>query len=219
MFKNFEAPDSQLHTKMVLEAFDCEAERWREANPEGSNDEAVIAGEAFAKSMVDATDKADLQKYGLHLLLRKIEGWVEDPEDPEEPSDDLLETGIGLLEMGIRMTETEEPNLEHWTPETLSKPLKLWLENLEDKKERRYFAANFPNYLGQIGGWATEDPEEPDDDDLLSGIRTLMDGIGISGSPKLPGWTPETLSKPLKLWLKKLVSEKERRAAKRNQTL
>ena len=215
MFKNFEAPDSQLHTKMVLEAFDCEAERWREANPEGSNDEAVIAGEAFAKSMVDATDEADLQKYGLHLLLRKIEGWV---EDPEEPSDDLLETGIGLLEMGIRMTETEEPNLEHWTPETLSKPLKLWLENLEDKKERRYFAANFPNYLGQIGGWATEDPEEPDDDDLLSGIRTLMDGIGISGSPRLPGWTPETLSKPLKLWLKKLVSEKERRA-KRNQTL
>jgi hypothetical protein len=217
MFKNFEAPDSQLHTKMVLEAFDCEAERWREANPEGSNDEAVIAGEAFAKSMVDATDKADLQKYGLHLLLRKIEGWVEDPEDPEEPSDDLLETGIGLLEMGIRMTETEEPNLEHWTPETLSKPLKLWLENLEDKKERRYFAANFPNYLGQIGGWATEDPEEPDDDDLESGIRTLMDGI--SRSPRLPGWTPETLSKPLKLWLKKLVSEKERRAAKRNQTL
>ena len=215
MFKNFEAPDSQLHTKMVLEAFDCEAERWREANPEGSNDEAVIAGEAFAKSMVDATDEADLQKYGLHLLLRKIEGWV---EDPEEPSDDLLETGIGLLEMGIRMTETEEPNLEHWTPELLSKPLKLWLENLEDKKERRYFAANFPNYLGQIGGWATEDPEEPDDDDLLSGIRTLMDGIGISGSPRLPGWTPETLSKPLKLWLKKLVSEKERRA-KRNQTL
>ena len=213
MFKNFEAPDSQLHTKMVLEAFDCEAERWREANPEGSNDEAVIAGEAFAKSMVDATDEADLQKYGLHLLLRKIEGWV---EDPEEPSDDLLETGIGLLEMGIRMTETEEPNLEHWTPELLSKPLKLWLENLQDKKETRYFEANFPNYLGQIGGWATEDPEEPDDDDLLSGIRTLMDGI--SRSPRLPGWTPETLSKPLKLWLKKLVSEKERRA-KRNQTL
>jgi hypothetical protein len=94
--------------------------------------------------------------------------------------------------------------------------LKLWLENLQDKKETRYFEANFPNFLGQIGGWATEDPEEPDDDDLESGIRALMDGI--SGSPRLPGWTPETLSKPLKLWLKKLVSEKERRA-KRNQTL
>ena len=209
MFKNFEAPDSQLHTNMVQEAFACEAERWREANPEGSGEEAGIAGEAFANAMADATDEADLEKYGLHLLLRKIEGWVEDPEDPEEPSDDLLETGIGLLEDGIRITETEEPNLEHWTPETLSKPLKLWLKNLQDKKVDRYFVANFPNYLGQIGGWATEDPEEPDDDNLESGIRVLMDGI--SRSPRLPGWTPETLSKPLKLWLKKLVPEKVRR--------
>jgi len=122
----------------------------------------------------------------------------------------LLETGIGLLEDGIRITETEEPNLgSFWTPETLSKPLKLWLKNLQDKRVDRYFVANFPNYLGQIGGWATEDPEEPDDDNLESGIRVLMDGI--SKSPRLPGWTPETLSKPLKLWLKKLVPEKVRR--------
>ena len=129
--------DSELHTNMVQEAVACEAERWSEANPKGSNDEAVIAGEAFGNAMADATDEADLQKYGLHLLLRKIEGWV---EDPEEPSDDLLETGICLLEDGIRTferTETEEPNLGHWTPETLSKPLKLWLKILRDEEERR----------------------------------------------------------------------------------